>query len=139
MSKIALGTVQFGINYGISSTNGKVKSKEVENILNYAYSKNIDLLDTAPAYGDSEKILGKATVQRFKIVTKTRCFDSLEIKNNDIKLLNSDFHHSLKYLKQDSEELQKKNEGLNDTIYSMHLGGHDSDKTYFDSDYFSNY
>jgi aryl-alcohol dehydrogenase-like predicted oxidoreductase len=102
MSKIALGTVQFGINYGISSTNGKVKSKEVENILNYAYSKNIDLLDTAPAYGDSEKILGKANVQRFKIVTKTRCFDSLEIKNNDIKLLNSYFHHSLKYLKQDS-------------------------------------
>jgi len=41
-------------------------------------------------------------ISNFKVVTKTRHFDSLEIKNNDVKLLNSDFHHSLKDLKQDS-------------------------------------
>ena len=38
----------------------------------------------------------------FKVVTKTRHFDSPKINNNDIKLLNSDFYHSLKNLKQDS-------------------------------------
>lgn len=100
--KLALGTVQFGIDYGISSLNGKVKSKEIKKILNYAYSKNIDLLDTALNYGNSEKIIGKFNALNFKVVTKTRYFDNLKINNNDVKLLNCDFHQSLKNLKQDS-------------------------------------
>ncbi len=102
MSKIALGTVQFGIDYGINSESGQVQPEEVRSILNYAHSQNIDLLDTAPVYGDSEKILGRANSSNFKVVTKTRHFDSLKINNNDIRLLNSDFYHSLEYLKQDS-------------------------------------
>ena len=102
MSKIALGTVQFGTDYGINSENGQVQPEEVRSILNYAHSHNIDLLDTAPAYGNSEKILGGVNVSNFKVVTKTRHFDGLEIDNNDVKLLNNDFHHSLKDLKQDS-------------------------------------
>jgi len=102
MSKIALGTVQFGTDYGINSENGQVQPEEVRSILNYAHSHNIDLLDTAPAYGNSEKILGRVNVSNFKVVTKTRHFDGLEIDNNDVKLLNNDFNHSLKDLKQDS-------------------------------------
>ena len=102
MSKIALGTVQFGIDYGVNSVGGQVTPEEVKKILSYAHSKNIDLLDTAPAYGNSEKILGRMDISSFKVVTKTRHFDSLEIKNNDVKLLNNDFHHSLKDLKIDS-------------------------------------
>ena len=93
MSKIALGTVQFGIDYGINSENGQVRPEEVRSILNYAHSQNIDLLDTAPAYGNSEKVLGVTNVQNFKVVTKTRHFESFEIKNTDVKLLNNDFHH----------------------------------------------
>ena len=98
--KLALGTVQFGIDYGVNSLNGQVKSKEVKKILNYAYSKNIDLLDTALNYGNSEKIIGRFNVLNFKVVTKTRCFDNPKINNNDVKLLNNDFHQSLKNLKQ---------------------------------------
>ena len=100
MSKITLGTVQFGIDYGINSENGQVQPEEVRSILNYAHSQNIDLLDTAPAYGNSEKVLGVANVQNFKVVTKTKHFESFEIKKTDVKLLNNDFHHSLKDLKQ---------------------------------------
>jgi aryl-alcohol dehydrogenase-like predicted oxidoreductase len=102
MRKLALGAVQFGIDYGINSTEGQVKPKEVENILHYARSKGIDLLDTAPAYGNSEKILGQVGVENIKVVTKTRYFDNLEINNSDIKLLNNDFYRSLKNLKQDN-------------------------------------
>lgn len=102
MSKISIGTVQFGIDYGINAMGGQVKPKEVKKILSYAHLKDIDLLDTAPAYGNSEKILGKMNVSNFKVVTKTRHFDSLEIINNDVKLLINDFHHSLKDLKKDS-------------------------------------
>jgi len=100
--KIALGAVQFGIDYGVNSVDGQVRPEEVKKILSYAHSKDIDLLDTAPAYGNSEKVLGVANVQNFKVVTKTRHFDSLEINNSDIKLLNNDFYRSLKNLKQDN-------------------------------------
>ena len=44
-----------------------------------------------------------------------------------------------KKIKQENSELEQENDELNDTIYSMHLGVHDTDKTYFDSDYFNNY
>jgi aryl-alcohol dehydrogenase-like predicted oxidoreductase len=102
VSKIALGTVQFGIDYGINSENGQIRPEEVRGILNYAYSQNIDLLDTAPAYGSSEKVLGEANVQNFKVVTKTRHFDNAEISNDDIDLLKKDFSCSLVDLRQES-------------------------------------
>ena len=102
MSKIALGTVQFGIDYGINSENGQVRPEEVRCILNYAQLQNIDLLDTAPAYGNSEKVLGAANVQNFKVVTKTRHFDNAEISNDDIDLLKKDFSCSLVDLRQES-------------------------------------
>ena len=102
MSKIALGTVQFGIDYGINSTEGQVQPNQVERILRYARSKGINLLDTAPAYGSSEKVLGQIGTENFKVVTKTRHFDSLEINDSDVNLLNNDFYNSLKNLRQDS-------------------------------------
>ena len=94
--------MQFGIDYGVNSVDGQVKPEEVQKILSYAHSKDINLLDTAPAYGNSEKILGKKNISDFKVVTKTRHFDSLEIKNSDVRLLKDDFHNSLKDLKQES-------------------------------------
>jgi aryl-alcohol dehydrogenase-like predicted oxidoreductase len=102
MNKLALGTVQFGLDYGVSSTTGKVKPEEVGKILNYAHSAGISLLDVAPAYGNSEKVLGNANVDRFKVVTKTRHFDSFEINNKDVELLRKDFACSLLDLKQNS-------------------------------------
>ena len=102
MSKITLGTVQFGIDYGINSENGQVQPEEVRSILNYAHSQNIDLLDTAPAYGNSEKVLGVANVQNFKVVTKTRHFNNAKISNSDIGLLKKDFSCSLTDLRQKS-------------------------------------
>lgn len=73
MSKLALGTVQFGLDYGISNTQGQVLPTEVANILEFAQAHNIDTLDTASAYGTSETILGatlKQTKHNFQIVTK---------------------------------------------------------------------
>jgi aryl-alcohol dehydrogenase-like predicted oxidoreductase len=101
MSKIALGTVQFGMDYGINSISGQVLPAEIKDILNYAYRQNIDLLDTAPAYGNSEQVLGKCNSHEFKIVTKTRHFDCLEIGNRETQLLENDFSQSLIDLKKD--------------------------------------
>ena len=70
MSKIALGTVQFGLNYGIGNIEGRTNSVEVSKILDTAFSYGIRVVDTAQAYGDSEKVLGKLHDDRFQIITK---------------------------------------------------------------------
>lgn len=68
--KIALGTVQFGLPYGISNKNGQVSSSEVGKILDLAQAKGVHTLDTAIAYGSSEKVLGEHNLGSFDIVTK---------------------------------------------------------------------
>ena len=68
--KIVLGTVQFGLDYGISNDTGKTSSEEVSKILDTAYNHGIDILDTAQEYGDSESVLGLHHGNRFKIITK---------------------------------------------------------------------
>ena len=70
-SKIALGTAQFGLDYGFSNTDGQVHSSEVKNILSVAKDNNITLLDTASGYGNSEETLGEIGINNFKVVTKT--------------------------------------------------------------------
>lgn len=69
-AKLALGTVQFGVPYGIANKSGKVSLAEVRDILDFARSTGIDLLDTATSYGNSEGCLGQVGAARFKVVTK---------------------------------------------------------------------
>lgn len=68
--QLAIGTVQFGMNYGVANYRGQVALAEVESILTYAKMHNIDTLDTAQGYGESEKILGRFDLADFKIITK---------------------------------------------------------------------
>ena len=68
--KMALGTVQFGQNYGVANRSGQIDPSEIAVILDFARRSGIDTLDTAIAYGDSEARLGAAHVGDFRIVTK---------------------------------------------------------------------
>ncbi len=68
--KLAIGTAQFGANYGISNNSGQINSIDAEDILKFATSCKIDTIDTAIAYGESEKILGEIGVENFRVVTK---------------------------------------------------------------------
>lgn len=70
ISRLALGTVQFGLSYGIANTTGQVPTSQVAQMLAMAKSGGIDTIDTAIAYGDSEALLGVAGVGGFRIVTK---------------------------------------------------------------------
>ncbi|MET3900835.1 aryl-alcohol dehydrogenase-like predicted oxidoreductase [Devosia sp. UYZn731] len=74
--KLALGTVQFGLPYGIANTSGQVLPQEIAAILATARSNSIDTLDTAIAYGDSEARLGAAGVEGFKLVSKLPKLDN---------------------------------------------------------------
>lgn len=68
--KFALGTVQFGINYGISNDLGVPGDSELRRIFDIAFLNGISVLDTAPAYGNAEERIGVLSENRFKVVTK---------------------------------------------------------------------
>jgi aryl-alcohol dehydrogenase-like predicted oxidoreductase len=68
--KLALGTVQFGLNYGITNNLGQVQQSDVADILEYARIANINLLDTAASYGNCESVLGEQSTQKFDVVSK---------------------------------------------------------------------
>ncbi|MFC5271738.1 aldo/keto reductase [Adhaeribacter terreus] len=73
LKKIALGTAQFGLNYGISNQTGQSSFDTVCEVLNKAQTLGIETLDTAAAYGNSETVLGEAltkTGTSFNIITK---------------------------------------------------------------------
>lgn len=76
LAKIGLGTVQFGLDYGISNRSGRTGTDEVASILATARNHGISILDTAPAYGESERVLGRFPLSEsgFKVVTKTPKF-----------------------------------------------------------------
>lgn len=68
--KLAIGTVQFGLDYGVANTGGRVAEQEASAILQRALECGIDTLDTAVAYGESETVLGSLGVKQWKTVTK---------------------------------------------------------------------
>jgi aryl-alcohol dehydrogenase-like predicted oxidoreductase len=70
VNRLALGTVQFGLPYGIANQAGQVSRPEAKAMLQLAAASGIDTLDTAIAYGDSENCLGEVGTQSFKLVTK---------------------------------------------------------------------
>jgi len=68
--RLALGTVQFGLPYGIANRGGRVARSTAAAILALAKRGGIDVLDTAIAYGDSEACLGEVGTDDFRVVTK---------------------------------------------------------------------
>jgi aryl-alcohol dehydrogenase-like predicted oxidoreductase len=69
-SRLALGTVQFGLPYGIANQAGQVSRDEAAAILGHAWAAGIDTLDTAISYGESEQQLGKIGVGQWRVVSK---------------------------------------------------------------------
>ena len=73
-NKLAIGTVQFGLDYGIANRYGRVNVYEISVILDMAWENGVDTLDTAKAYGASEELIGTYLKQRpewtWNIITK---------------------------------------------------------------------
>lgn len=70
--KLALGTVQFGINYGVSNTSGQTSQNQIQQIIELAKKASITTIDTASAYGDAEARLGQCDLSPFKVVSKVK-------------------------------------------------------------------
>ncbi|EEX30751.1 MULTISPECIES: aldo/keto reductase [Vibrio] len=68
--KLSLGTVQFGLDYGVTNSGGQVERSVVEEMLDLAPNLGINSLDTAIAYGNSESVLGQFDLKAFKVTSK---------------------------------------------------------------------
>ncbi len=100
---LGIGTVQFGLPYGISNTEGQPNAIEVKNILMLALQYGIKVIDTAHLYGSSEQVLGESfgDDNSFEIVTKTPSFSD-NITSQDAIVLRETFFESLAKLQQKS-------------------------------------
>ncbi|WKE66734.1 aldo/keto reductase [Gallaecimonas kandeliae] len=68
--KLVLGTVQFGLDYGIAHDHSRLSDEALAALLEEAYSAGIHCLDTAQLYGDAEARLGRLMTRPFALVTK---------------------------------------------------------------------
>jgi len=91
--KLAIGTVQLGLPYGINNRTGKPNLQDSFRILDCALKYGIHMLDSADAYGDSIQVIGsylKAKPETtFNIISKFTD-DGIPIKEK--------FYHTLAQL-----------------------------------------
>lgn len=69
--KLGIGTVQFGLPYGIANAGDLCTDNELNNILTLAHANHLSMIDTAPGYGNAERRLGDSGLTaNFNIVSK---------------------------------------------------------------------
>lgn len=126
-----MGTVQFGLDYGINNKEGKLPKSKIFELLHQAHKLGIDTLDTAEAYGNAHDVIKEfhnENSYRFKIISKyspnvkkysDNIVDRLKchIENFDVSILDGYLFHSFNHFKlsleQDSQILEKiENSGL---------------------------
>jgi aryl-alcohol dehydrogenase-like predicted oxidoreductase len=118
-NKLILGTVQFGISYGINNFIGLPSENTVHAILNKAYTSGITLLDTAAAYGLAENRIGSyhelSSNQKFIVNTKfskdpsITWLDSLvnSIHSMKIERIDTIMFHSFEAYQHNKPDLKK--------------------------------
>ena len=84
LSQMMLGTVQFGMPYGIANQIGQPEYRDIVAIINAATYGGVNCFDTAAAYGQSEEILGRALnelglADKVTVVTKVRALTTEEL------------------------------------------------------------
>lgn len=87
-SKLALGSANFGLDYGVANNSGRISECALSDILSFAQGAGVKVIDTAQAYGDSESRIGAlCDDSQFNFVTKI----GVEFENQvlDYNVINS--------------------------------------------------
>ena len=129
ISKLILGTVQFGLNYGINNTTGKIDKNQVEELLMTAFDKGIRFLDTAELYGDAHEVIGffhkKHKELKFKIITKfPHNINSFSVERKVFEYINKLNVNSLEVLMFHSFDSFKSNYKNLDLLNELKLKGY---------------
>ena len=87
VAKLVLGGAQLGLNYGVNNSIGQPTTEDAHSLLSQAVRSGVYYIDTARAYGVSEKVIGEWLKQgwsgRCKVITK---LDPLSSLNKDANL-----------------------------------------------------
>lgn len=72
--RLSIGGAQFGLDYGVSNTLGKISGAQSARILSAAHAAGVDMIDLAPAYGDAEQMVAQSRPKGvcFRVVSKTK-------------------------------------------------------------------
>ncbi len=101
VSALSLGTASLGMDYGIyvPGNFGRPDEKEAINLVQRAADRGINLFDSAPSYGDAEKVLGKALVKRKDCILATK----VNLQSGIVKMarISQSIQKSLRLLKRD--------------------------------------
>ena len=100
--RLGIGTVQFGLDYGVTNTRGRVAPEVVDAVLDRAGTAGVSVVDTSTLYGESEATLGAALApgHRFNIVTKTPQFRAAIVTATEVDALLATLRQSLVRLRQ---------------------------------------
>lgn len=107
LSQLMLGTVQFGLKYGVANKVGQPSYKEARDILACAFEGGVNCLDTAAGYGTSEEVIGKAAAElgiadQLVVVTKiVRMHENLSSAKASDEIIEESVIRSLKRLRLD--------------------------------------
>jgi aryl-alcohol dehydrogenase-like predicted oxidoreductase len=104
--KLVLGTVQFGLDYGINNFAGQPAKEDSLKMLDYAWQNGIRTFDTAYAYGNAEEILGEFLQSRdlgseAQIITKLKPNIISESEGEACDIISANLQASLGRLKRD--------------------------------------
>lgn len=109
INELTLGTVQFGLNYGINNFVGQPTLEESLKMLKHSYDKGVRSYDVARAYGNAEEILGAFISSnnlngQIKVISKLlpNIFDDATKKKNIARTIEEEILSSLKRLRVDS-------------------------------------
>jgi aryl-alcohol dehydrogenase-like predicted oxidoreductase len=105
-SKLVLGSVQFGIPYGVSNSEGQTSREQVSRILDLAYQAGIRSIDTAANYGNAENVLGDEVdnIKDWQIITKIPPISEERISLPQIEKTRAAFFNSLEKLRVENLE-----------------------------------
>jgi len=100
-NKLCLGTVQFGLHYGIKNEIGRKPTEEESfSVIKTAIKSGITYFDTASIYGDAEKVLGDFCIGQYdvKVISKLRPNIIQDMNTNAEKEIEKEIELSLKKL-----------------------------------------
>jgi aryl-alcohol dehydrogenase-like predicted oxidoreductase len=96
VSRLALGTVELGLDYGIAAAGERLRPsfEDASAVLHRALDLGINVIDTARAYGEAEEIIGRALAGRrrdFVLVTKAASGDVRASLEESLHRLRTDY------------------------------------------------
>jgi aryl-alcohol dehydrogenase-like predicted oxidoreductase len=103
VSALGLGTAQLGLPYGVSNRDGQPSEAEAAAILRCALAGGVRTIDTAPAYGEAEALLGRLLPANtnVRVVTKTPPLAGEGVSRADCDAVRRSAERSLERLRRD--------------------------------------